>query len=68
MMRGRGDWHKWKSRVQRQQLALRDSERRSLVLVPLKRGWHEWNGVLVVRQFVVRPSRLHMQAGRLHHN
>ena len=37
MMRGRGDWHKWKSRVERRRSAFRDSERRSLVLVPTEK-------------------------------
>src|SRR6266404_992900 len=37
MTQGRGDWHKWKTRVERQRSAFRDSERRSLVLVPTEK-------------------------------
>src|SRR5438128_89410 len=44
MMRDRGDWHKWKTRSQGQRSAFRDSERRSLVLVPTEKSWHKWNG------------------------
>ena len=55
-MRGRGDWHKWKTRVERQRLAFRDSERRSLGLVPTEKRlaqveWDFATGTYVVLGF-----------------
>jgi hypothetical protein len=56
MMRGRGDWHKWKGRVERQRLAFRDSERRSLVLVPTEKRLAQVESGFATGSYVVFGS------------